>query len=459
MAPVHFDRRMTDAEGLMWRLEKDPYLSSTFSNLTILDRPIDIDRFRRRMEIAAMVVPRLHQRVQSMPANLAPPVWVDDPSFDIDYHVRHVALPKPGTMRQLADVAMLIAADPFDRTRPLWEFVVIDGLRGGKGALVQKMHHTVADGEGSIRLSMQFLDLERDAPGPEPVDAPSGTAPVGPSGLETIRDFMAGGMRLPIAMLGQVKELLAEPANIPRAGVAVVETIRGIASQLSDTEQARSPLWRERSLRRHLEMIRVPMERTRDAAKALGGTLNTAFVTAAAAAAGAYHRELGAPVDHLRASMAISTRTSSSGSNAFSIARLLVPTSDMPFADRFQIIASATTGARATSATASLETLAKVASTLPTSLVSRLARQQSQTVDFATSNVRAANFPCFIGGALVLQNHPIGPLAGVAFNLTMMSYCGSLDLGLNTDAASIEEPALLASLLTKAFDELHATAG
>ena len=442
----------------MWRLEKDPYLSSTFSNLTILDRPIDFERFKRRMYTAAMAVPRLRQRVRSMPANLAPPVWVDDPTFELTYHVRHVALPKPGTLRQLADLTTLIAADPFDRTRPLWEFVVIDGLKGGKGALVQKMHHTVADGEGSIRLSMQFLDLERDAPGPTPVEAPSDAEPHGPSGVETIRDFVAGGMRLPIAVIGQIKDLLADPASIPKAGVAVVDTVRGIASQLSDVEQARSPLWRERSLRRHLEMLRVPLEPTRDAARKLGGTLNTAFMTAAATAAGDYHRELGAPVEHLRASMAISTRTAESGSNAFSLARVLVPTGEMAIEDRFRAITDASSGARASSATASLETLAKVAATLPTSLVSRLARQQSQTIDFATSNVRAANFPCYIGGAQVLENHPVGPLGGVAFNVTLMSYCGSLDLGLNTDSASVEQPELLAKLLSAAFDALHATA-
>ena len=96
-------------------------------------------------------------------------------------------------------------------------------------------------------------------------------------------------------------------------------------------------------------------------------------------------------MDNLRASMAVSTRTESSGSNAFSLARLLVPTGDMPIADRFEAIAAASDGARETSSTANLETLAAVASALPTSLVTRLARQQSQTVDFATSNVRLLN--------------------------------------------------------------------
>jgi diacylglycerol O-acyltransferase / wax synthase len=79
----HFDRRMSDAEGLMWRLEKDPYLSSTFANVTVLDRAPDMDRLLVMMERAAQVMPRLRQRVQPMPANLSAPMWVDDINFDL----------------------------------------------------------------------------------------------------------------------------------------------------------------------------------------------------------------------------------------------------------------------------------------------------------------------------------------------------------------------------------------
>ena len=150
----HFDRKMSDAEGLMWRLEKDPHLSSTFANVTLLDRAPDFDRLLRRLDRAVHVIPRLRQRVQPVPANLSAPTWVDDPNFDIRNHVRHVALPKPGTLRQLLDLACLLTADSFARTRPLWQFWVIDGLRGGKSALLQKMHHTIVDGEGGVRLSL-----------------------------------------------------------------------------------------------------------------------------------------------------------------------------------------------------------------------------------------------------------------------------------------------------------------
>ena len=456
---LRFDRRMSDAEAMMWRLEKDPYLSSTFANVTILDRPIDVPRLRHRMEVAAQRVPRLRHRVQPTPGGISAPLWVDDPSFDIAYHVRHLALPKPGTRAQLAELATLIAADPFDRTRPLWQFTVVDGLQGRKGALIQKLHHTVADGEGSVRLSMQFLDIDRDAPAPELVEDELDDDLPAEDPAAAVREIVAGGLRIPLAVMRQLRDLLAEPARLPSAGAAAIETLRGIATQLSDVDRAHSPLWTARSLRRRLEMVRFPLDATKEAAKRLGGTVNTAFLTAAAAAAGAYHRELGEPVDELRASMAISTRKAGSGANAFSLARMLVPTGKMTVEERFSLIAEATGRARGESATASLETISANATTLPTSVVTRIARQQAESVDFATSNVRAAHFPVYIAGGHVLENYPIGPLAGVAFNLTVLSYCGSLDMGLNVDPAAVSQPALLRRFVEDAFVELGAAAG
>jgi hypothetical protein len=269
-----------------------------------------------------------------------------------------------------------------------------------------------------------------------------------------MRDLLAGSLRMPIGFVRQLRDLLADPTQIPAAGIAAAETIRGIVSQLSDVEQARSPLWTQRSLSRRLEILRAPIDETKLAAKRLGGTLNTAFITAAAHAASEYHRQLGAPVEQLRASMAISTRTTTSGANAFSLARLLVPAGDMPIADRFSAIVDQTTIARESSGTASLEKLAAVAASLPTSLITRLARQQAQTIDFATSNVRGAPFALYLGGAQVLENYPVGPLAGVAFNLTLLSYDGSLDMGLNIDTAAVAEPELLRTAFERAFQAL-----
>ena len=456
MSEMRFDRTMSDAEGLMWRLEKDPHLSSTFATVTLLDRAPDFDSFRRRMERAVVTIPRLRQRVMPTPANLSPPVWVDDANFDIDMHVRRIACPKPGTLRQVLDLASLMIADPFDRTRPLWQFVVIEGMRGGKAAVIQKMHHTITDGERGVELSMQYLDFERDAPEPPVVTAevPEPDEEPEPIGNEALKGFIAAGLRLPIGVARQVRDLLADPTGLPDASSAAAKTFSGIVSQLSETDAARSPLWTARSLHRRVETSRAPFRATKDAAKRLGGTLNTAFLTAAADAASAYHIEMGAPTESLRASMAISTRTEDSGANAFSLARLLVPTGEMPIDERFRAIHEATSVAREASKTAGLDTIAMVSTALPTSVITRLARQQGQTVDFATSNVKGSPVPVYIAGAQLLEIYPIGPLGGVAFNLTLMSYLGSLDMAVNIDTAAVSEPELLASCLGRSFDRL-----
>lgn len=458
---MRFDERMSEPEGLMWRLDKDPHLMSNFGTVSVLDRPADAERFRRRMARAVAVLPRLRQRVQTSPVNLSPPAWVDDEGFDLDYHLRRIALPAPGTTRQLLDLASLVVADPFDRTRPLWEFVLVEGLEGGRGALIQKFHHTVIDGEAGVRVAMEFVDVERHAPEPPPLEpAPKPRQPPTQTDRgEVLRTVAAMTLLAPAVMARQMREVMADPRRLPDTGAAAVTTLRAVLTELSATDRARSPVWAQRSLQRRLEVLRVPIDDVKAAAATLGGTLNTAFLAGAAAAAGEYHRQVGHPVDELRATMAISTRTRESGSNAFSLARVLVPTSEMAPAERFAAITAAAVRARADSATASLQSVASLATLLPTNVVTRLARQQAQTVDFATSNVRAAPFPCFIAGGRITENYPIGPTAGVAFNLTLLSYDGSLDMAANIDTAAVAEPERLRECLSTAFHDLVAAGG
>ena len=457
-----FERAMSDAEGLMWRMEKDPHLSSTFANVTVLDRPVDFDRLLRRLERAVYAIPRLHQRVQSTPANISPPMWVDDPNFDLHHHVRHLALPAPGSMRQLLDLASLLTADAFDRTRPLWQFIAVDGLEGGRGALIEKFHHTLVDGEAGVQLSMQFLDLERTPDEPPPLDpdliAAAREAQHDGAPFDMLRDMIAGSFRMPIGVMRQVRDLLGDPGQIPDAGAAAADALRTVVQQLAESDASRSPLWTTRSLRRRMEVLRAPFGATRDAARRLGGTLNTAFLSCTADADGRYHRELGAPVPELRASMAISTRNDDSGANAFSLAKMLVPTAEMTVEERFSAIQRIAEGARSTGTAASLDSLAAFAGTLPTSVITRIARQQAHTVDFATSNVRGAPIPLYVAGARLEANYPLGPLGGVAFNLTLLSYDHSLDMGVNIDAAAVTEPELLRTCLEGAFEDLTSVA-
>jgi WS/DGAT/MGAT family acyltransferase len=450
------DRRMSDLEALMWNLEKDPHLSASIANVTILDRPPDPARLRARLDRAVSAVPRLRQKVVPALGRLAPPEWRDDPDFDLDYHLRSTALTGAGTMRQLLDLAASITNDPFDRTRPLWQFVVVEGLEGGRAAMVQKLHHSITDGEGGIRMSEQFIDLERDAAEPIAGVHEARSRPARASLLEATFDTLTHNLRRSLGMgrrgVEEVARVLRHPSRVAGLSTDGLELSRSLARQLLVTDHGHSPLWTQRSLRRQVEVLRVPFAEAKEAAAALGGSLNDLFVTAALGGAGTIHRAAGLEVEELRISMPVSTRRdASAGGNAFTPTRVLVPAGIEDPAERFAAVRARLAGAKGERSLSAASSLAGVANLLPTSLLVRLARQQVETVDFAISNVRAAPFPLFIGGARMEANYPIGPTGGTAWNLTLLSYDGMLDMGLNADLAAVEDPAALRSAIEAEF--------
>jgi diacylglycerol O-acyltransferase len=444
---------MTDVEALMWNLEKDPHLSASIANITILDQPPHPERLRARMERAVTSIPRLHQRVVPALGRMAPPEWREDPDFDLDYHLRWVALPAPGDQRQLLDLAAAFVHDPFDRTRALWEFLIIEGLEDGRAAMVQKLHHAVTDGQGGIRLSEQFIDIERDAtepiapprPAPDPIEAGL---------LDTTLDTLTHNLRRAVGVARrtatEVGGFVRHPSRLPGLGTDAMELGRSAMRQLVVTDPARSPMWTGRSLRRRIEVLQVPFDDAKSAAKALGGSLNDLFMTAAIGGAGAVHRAAGMPVEELRVSMPVSTRNDgSAGGNAFTPMRILVPAAEGDPAERFAAVRDRLSGIRHEKALSIVGGFAGFANLLPTSALVRVARQQVETVDFAASNVRGAPFPLYIAGARIEANYPIGPTGGTAWNLTLMSYDGNLDMALNVDLGAVPDPeALRDAILT-----------
>lgn len=451
--------KMSDVEAMMWRLDKDPHLASTFANVTVCDRHLDTSRLRARMERTSLLYPRLRRRVQPAPGNFGNPQWVEDPNFDVSYHIRHVRLPEPGSMRQLLDLATLAVVDPFDRTRPLWQFIVVDGLAGGRGALIEKFHHTVTDGQGGVELSLHFLDLERNPEPPPPTTEEAfarASADNPAAGPDALRGAFADSMRIPLALVRQVRDIVADPALLGSLGPDTMANVRGVLAQATALEPARSPLWAHRTLRRRLEVLGAPFVELRAAAKILGGTLNTAFVTAAADAAGAYHRRLGSPIEHLRTSIAVSTRTDSGAANAFSLGRALVPTGEMDVDQRFALVNAALAEARSVATGGSVEMISTLGALVPTAVATRLARAQAETVDFATSNVRGTGLALYVAGAQLLHNYPVGPVAGTAFNLTSLSYLGHMDMGLHIDTGAVTEPEILRSEMEAALARIVA---
>ncbi|HUS60820.1 MAG TPA: wax ester/triacylglycerol synthase family O-acyltransferase [Acidimicrobiales bacterium] len=458
--PMRFERRMSDAESLMWSVEKDPSLRSSFLNLTLLDRPPHFERFRTRMERASVLIPRLRQRVAPEPIHLAPPMWEDDPAFDLDFHVQRTSLPRPGDERALLDLAASMYTDPFDRARPLWRFTVVEGLEDGRGALLAKMHHTITDGVGGVRLSAMFVDLEREVPDLEvPFLSPADDAGSS-SFLNQVVDSLGHGVRRQLGISRRVVagavDLAAHPLRLPARASAAASAGQTLLRQALVSDHARSTLWRDkRSLGRRFEVLTVELDALKAAGKEVGGTVNDAFVAGVAGGVASYHRHHGHEVDELRMAMPVSTRSDrSAGGNAFTPTRVLVPAGIEDTRDRLTAVHQRLGEAKDDRAVALTDAFAQLLTGLPTAVLVRLAQAQVSTVDFAVSNVRGAPFDIYIAGAHVEANHPMGPTGGTACNVTTLSYKNNLDIGINVDTAAIPDANVFKECIQQSFAAL-----
>ena len=467
-----FERRMTDAEALMWNVEKDPWLNPNGGNVLICDGPIDADDFERRIAFAVSQVPRLRERVVSTFGRWSPPVWRVDPEFDLSYHVRRIGLGAPGTMRDLLDLVARLYQDPFDRLRPLWNFFVIDGLEGGRSALFWKIHHAITDGIGMGYLAEYHIQRTVDAdPAPEVdlgaiVVAAIETDQVAnqrPSMMSAMAQTAAHAVRRQAGinrrLMGEMAMWGADPQRAVDVVTNVATTVRRTRGQLitgGGSESSGSPLWRQRSRHRHLEVFEIPLEAASSAAKALGGSINDLFVAGAVDGVAAYHEAAGTPIETVNLSFVVSTRTDKSiGGNSFAPTRLQVGGGTMSPQERFAEVRDKMAAKRAEVTGAGLmSNLAGVANLLPTSLVTSAARSQARRQDFATSNVRGSRAERYVSGALVSSQYAFGPVAGTAFNLTTVSYNGRLECGLFVDPVAVERPADLRNEMVDAYQRL-----
>jgi WS/DGAT/MGAT family acyltransferase len=471
--------RMSDAEAIMWTVEKDPALRVDFTNVTLLEHAPDARRLRAKVERAVEEIPRLSHRVVTPPLRLAPPEWRPDHDLDLDYHVRTVGVPAPGGLRQLLDLAGTVAAAPLDRSRPLWEFTLAEGLEGGRAALLQKVHHTITDGVGGVRLSMSLLDLEPDPPeppAPSPLQRIAAEAIAGERAqvaadpvnrttpAEVLGDAVtyAVGQQLRRARGGleAAARTLASPESARRSIANVGRLAGSVRRQLLVTEPSRSDLLRARSLANRFEAYQTPLSKAKAASQALGGSVNDLFVTGVAGALGLYHERMGVPCEELRMAMPISTRGDDEESaNSFTPSRVLVPVQPKDPVARFNIVRERLTETRNEPAVTAAGSLAGLLTLLPTSVLVGVTRSQGRTIDFATSNLRGSPVDLYLAGAPIEANFPMGPRAGCGVNVTLLSYRDSLDMGLNIDPASVSDPATLLDCFDESFGALLDVAG
>jgi len=480
---MRFETKMSDAEALMWTIEKDPWLNPSGAMIATLEGSIDFEAFRVRINNAAAEIPRMREHVVPGFGRLAPPTWATDPEFDLDYHVRRISLPSPGTERQLYDLATRLYEDPYDRTRPLWQFVVIEGLEGGRSALFSKMHHTITDGIGALRLSEKYLELTADEPVPEMIDLDAVIADsiAADGSTDSSGDAVSPGENLLRSLehvvkrqagvakraVGEVATWVGDPQQARDLAEEAVASARATAGQLhadegDGGEAIGSPLWSERSRRRHLESITLSLDEVKAASKALGGSVNDLFVTGVTVGAIEYHKKRKVKLNGLNASFVVSTRHDSAiGGNSFTPTLLAVPGAYRSPKKLFGEIRDRMTERRESvgSGGGALGALAGLANLMPTSVLTQVARSQAAKLDFATSNLRGAPIPTYISGALVDRMVLMGPVAGTAMNITTMSYAGSLEIGLFVDPAAVEDPADLRACIAAGYEMLFEAAG
>jgi WS/DGAT/MGAT family acyltransferase len=459
---LRYEPRMSDSDALMWTIEKDPLLRSTITAVSLLDGPVDAARFVDKVERASRVIPRLRQRVVGNPYSMAPPRWEIDPNFDLGYHLRTLHVGGAGSERQVLDLAQWVGMQGFDRARPLWELYLVDGLADGRSALIQKLHHAITDGVGSIQIALTLFDLERDPgdAGPLP-DAPE-VHVLNPverlaAGTEHVVQRRLRSLQRSVdSVTGGVRGVLGDPLGAARRAV---DTASSVGRLVAPATEPLSPVMTGRSLSVRFSTLVRPLDDLRTAAKAADGKVNDAFVAAVAGGLRRYHEHLGAPVEHLRMTMPINVRTEATeavAGNQFVPARFPVPISIVDPLERMAAIRALVTEQRGEPALALTQPLAGLLNRLPTSVTTGVFGGMLKGVDFVTSNVPGAPIPLFAAGAEIVQQFPFGPLSGAAANITLLSWLDQVCIGVNLDPAAVADVDAFHACLAEGFDEVIA---
>ena len=462
--PMHFSDRMSDADALMWHIESDPILRSTILSTWILDRHPDLSRFEAKAERASRLIPRLRQRVVADPLGLAPPKWEEDPYFDLRFHLRRSALPGDGTVRDLLDLAEPIAMQAFDKDRPLWELHLIEGLEGGRCAVIMKLHHAISDGVGLVKMTECMIERgpEEDfsaAPmsldeAPAPSAEPSLWDRVGDALAYRLRDRADKARRITASLARNASSALLHPID---TASEIGRTVASAGRILAPADEPLSPIMRKRSTAVRFRYLPVPLDELKRAGKAVGGTVNDAFVAGVAGGLARYHAALGAPVETLRMLMPVNVRggdKADRAGNQFAPARFEVPVGIENPAERTRAIGKLCRAQRDEPALPWIEEITSVLGALPPALTMGLFGAMQKTTDFTTSNVPGPRRTTWMSGARIVGFMPFGPLAGASVNCSVFSYDGLMHVGINIDPAAVADPDLLQECLQKGFEEI-----
>jgi WS/DGAT/MGAT family acyltransferase len=417
--------------------------------------------YESRLHLAAP----FRRRLAEIPLGLHHPLWIEDPDFDLDYHLRHIAVPSPGGERQLADLVSRLVAIPLDRSRPLWECWVIEGLEHGHVAVLTKVHHAAIDGVSGNEITVAMLQLSPEdvAPPPEEEWVPDHV----PSEIERLGYAFNSLVRQPVRLAKTVRRTVSTTLQLrQRNKQPDVTPTPGLFSAPRTSFNAAL------TARRSFAMASVSLTDVKMVKNAFGVTVNDVVLGLCSGALRSYLDALDEQPDGpLMAMVPVSVRTEDEkgtlGNRVSNMTCSLASDIDDPV-ERLHAIHEGTKGAKEQLNAVGADSLTDWVEFAAPAVLGRAARFYSRThlanihkpvFNVTISNVPGPPFPLYSSGARMLANFPLGPIFdGGGINITVMSYLDQLDFGVVVCTDLVPDPWVITDGIVASLDELRALA-
>ena len=421
-------------------------------------------------QVRDMVGRRLHRappfrrRLVEVPLRLAHPLWIEDPDFDLDYHVRRACLPSPGGQAELESFVGRTIGLPLDRKRPLWEMYLVEGLEGGRQAIVMKMHHAAIDGVSGAELTAAWLDLEAGPP-PDADDDDNWRPERVPNEVDLL--------------LGAWTQLAASPVRAVKTVRRVLETALHVSEHNRDSgvmpppspfSAPKTSFNQSITPHRRVAFCEVPLDDLKAVKNHFGCTVNDVVLALCASALRRYllaENEL--PEEPLVGFVPMSVRTDDerlSAGNRVSAMLTSLATDIADPVERLRTISAGMSDAKSQESRIGADVLTDWTEFTFPALIGRAARLISSMRVFdrvrpafnvTISNIPGPPFPLFLAGARMVGMYPLGPVVeGAGLNMTVMSYCGMVYFGLSGCRETVPDLAELPQMITESLDELLA---
>jgi diacylglycerol O-acyltransferase / wax synthase len=415
-----------------------------------------LDHVRGRLHL----VPRYRQRLVNPPLETGRPLWADDPSFNLEYHIRHAALPSPGTEEQLFQLAARISSQQLDRSKPLWESWLVEGLEDDRFALIFKTHHSLVDGVSGVDLATVLLDLA-----PTPAPAPTDLEPWQPKPEPSPAELVLAGVRGAVTTTAEiVAKALAAATNPSRSLGMVRDATEGLGEIVwAGLNPAPStPLNVEIGPHRRYTVVRQQLDEYKEVKDALGGTVNDVVLTVVSGALARWLRSRGIRTEGLemRALVPVSVRSQDergSLGNRLTVMRGPLPVYIRDPVARLRFVKQAMDGLKESKQAVGAATLAAVNNLAPPTILAQASRLNFSTrlFNLIVTNIPGPQLPLYVLGRELRDLFPIAFLPEHhALAIAIMSYNGSIDYGLLGDYDALPDIGLIAEGIEASLQEL-----